>query len=349
MSVRLSKKLGAYFRISLLISGTLICCIIQWSCAAQYQVVTPGSAVQAKVENDNTPFGYLAKWEGKNPVRDRLLSDPKFMDSLETTLGKQRAQQLLTGWGKGDPVASEVARVDDNMVFGACKPNDQCYHQAIIFVSMIDGVVEACWQDATSSNSRSDFWLSPGAKPRKLSAGYCEMRDDTDLSKMFAQNTSDKTKLRATSGPSTPSAQPTIKPVRPSSTVEQPSPQSYGNFTAHVKKGVTTQSELVELFGGPNISTLDADGTETWVYEKTSSHSETVTERNSNASGSVGVQRLDVFFGNVLVGSVSGPTQAEDQPTERTTVSRSIKTLTVIIKFNKDKTVREYSSRAAYF
>ena len=57
-----------------------------------------------------------------------FLSDPKFMDSLETTLGKQRAKQLLTGWGKGDHVASKDLRVDDNMVFAACKPNDQCYN-----------------------------------------------------------------------------------------------------------------------------------------------------------------------------------------------------------------------------
>ncbi len=344
MSARLSKKLGAYFRISLLISGILLCSIIQWSCTTQYQVATP--EFQAKVENDQRPFGYLAKWEGKSPVRNGLLSDPKFVDSLETTLGKQRAQQLLTGWGKGDPVTNKIERIDNNIVFAACKPNDQCYHQVIIFISMIDGVVEACWQDATPSNSLSDFWLSPGAKPRELSAGYCEMQENTDLSGMFAQNTPDKTKLKVASGPGTPSAQPAIKPAP---AAQQPSPQSYGNFNARVKKGVTTQSELVELFGGPNISTLDADGTETWVYEKTSSHSETVTERNSNTGGSLGVQRLDVFFGNVLVGSVIGQTQGEDQPAERTTVSRSIKTLTVIIKFNKDKTVREYSSRAAYF
>ena len=149
---------------------------------------------QARLENEKKPFGYLTKWEGKDPVRNGLLSDPKFNDSLEATLGKQRAKQLLTGWGRGEPVASEVARVDDNMVFGACKPNDQCYHQAIIFISMIDGTVEACWQDAASSKSLSDFWLSPGGKPRKLHAGYCEMHDDTDLSKMFRDNTSDKRK-----------------------------------------------------------------------------------------------------------------------------------------------------------
>ncbi len=150
---------------------------------------------QANVENQKKPFGYLTKWEGKDPVRNGLLSDPKFMDSLEASLGKQRAKQLLIGWGRGEPVASEVARVDDNMVFGACKPNDQCYHQAIIFISMIDGAVQACWQDAASSKSLSDFWLSPGGKSRKLPAGYCEMHDDTDLSKMFRDNTSDKRKL----------------------------------------------------------------------------------------------------------------------------------------------------------
>src|SRR5215213_2482680 len=57
-------------------------------------------------------------------------------------------------------------------------------------------------------------------------------------------------------------------------TAERPSNLSYGTVTAMVKKNVTTQAELIDMFGGPNISTTDKDGTETWVYERTASMSD---------------------------------------------------------------------------
>jgi len=120
-----------------------------------------------------------------------------------------------------------------------------------------------------------------------------------------------------------------------------PSPQSYGYFTAKVEKGVTTQADLMELFGGPNISTLDSDGTETWVYEKTSSSTEIATQTGTNKK----LRELDLFFGLGLYGTGSDKTHT----TSTTTVTRSIKTLTVIIKFDADKTVSEFSARAAYF
>ena len=133
---------------------------------------------------------------------------------------------------------------------------------------------------------------------------------------------------------------PTPQPSTPAA-AETPSPLSYGAITATVKKGVTTQGELVGLFGGPNITTLDSDGTETWVYERTAS------ETSATSQGSVTSQarRLDVFFGLGFVGTGT----VENLSSGRTTVSRSIKSLTVIIKFNQDKTVKEFSARASYF
>ena len=51
-----------------------------------------------------------------------------------------------------------------------------------------------------------------------------------------------------------------------SSEPEQPSALSYGMVTSQVRKGVTTQLELVQLFGSPNISTYDSAGVESWVW-----------------------------------------------------------------------------------
>ncbi len=122
---------------------------------------------------------------------------------------------------------------------------------------------------------------------------------------------------------------------------ETPTRLSYGAITDTVKKGKTTQSDLVALFGGPNITTLDSDGTETWVYERTSSETSSTSQVTENSQ----VERFDFFFGLGLMGKGADARRSND----RTNVSHSIKTLTVIIKFNQDKTVKEYSARAAYF
>jgi hypothetical protein len=124
---------------------------------------------------------------------------------------------------------------------------------------------------------------------------------------------------------------------------------SYALVTSRVKKGVTTQANLIELFGAPNITTMDADGNETWVYERTASESEVTTERSGTADGALGVRNLDLFFGLGYFGTGAGAGKIKGESVERTKVSHSIKTLTVIVKFNKDKTVKEYSARAAQF
>lgn len=128
-------------------------------------------------------------------------------------------------------------------------------------------------------------------------------------------------------------------------TVERPSSLSYGSVTATVKNGVTTQSDLLNLFGGPNISTTDAAGVETWVYERTTSSSDTAGAQDS--------KNLEAFFGAggaggpiAIGGGVAGGTRSSND-VRRTT--SSVRTLTVVVKFNPDKTVKDCSVRASYF
>jgi outer membrane protein assembly factor BamE (lipoprotein component of BamABCDE complex) len=128
-----------------------------------------------------------------------------------------------------------------------------------------------------------------------------------------------------------------VKVEEPNSANIKSQSLSYGMVTSKVKKGITTQQEILELFGGPNITTLTSEGEESYVYEYTSSSSETKETSISAA------KQFDIFFGLGLYGSKSGEEE------KRITVARSIKTLTVIIKFNQDKTVAEYSARASYF
>ena len=112
---------------------------------------------------------------------------------------------------------------------------------------------------------------------------------------------------------------------------------SYGMVTSKVKKGITTQQEILDLFGAPNITTITSEGEESWVYEYTSTSSDTKVSEISKA------KQFDLFFGLGLHRN-----KIEDEK-KRITIERSIRTLTVIIKFNPKKTVLDYSARASYF
>ena len=128
-------------------------------------------------------------------------------------------------------------------------------------------------------------------------------------------------------------------------TAERPSNLSYGTVTATVKKNVTTQSDLIDMFGGPNISTTDKDGSEKWVYERTSSMNDT--------AGSAQDKNFNAFFGGggqvggaTVGGGVSGGSKSSAN--QQRSVN-SVRTLTVVVTFNPDKTVKDYTVRASYF
>lgn len=128
-------------------------------------------------------------------------------------------------------------------------------------------------------------------------------------------------------------------------TTERPTALSYGAVTSTVKKGVTTQMDLLNMFGGPNISSTDADGSEVWVYERTTSTTDTAGAQDS--------KNLEAFFGAggggagvVAGGGVAGGTRSSNDA-RRT--SSSVRTLTVVVKFNPDKTVKDCQTRASYF
>ena len=129
---------------------------------------------------------------------------------------------------------------------------------------------------------------------------------------------------------------------------------SGGTVNALVKKGVTTQLELLELFGGPSISTTDKDGTEVWMYDKTTrttSTSSTLSGKQTRESeASVMAAALGIpFLGGVARAKGKEKEISEGSSDSAGTSSVSIKTVTFIIKFNSNKTVKEYSIRQANF
>jgi hypothetical protein len=115
--------------------------------------------------------------------------------------------------------------------------------------------------------------------------------------------------------------------------------------TSRVEKNKTTQLELLEQFGGANITTTDADGTEVWVYERIVTQSD-VAARSQNFEGAV---NLGVSFGFTNWGGSAGGSASSGSAAAQSSNTISTRTLTVIVKFNPDSTVKDYAVRATYF
>lgn len=96
-------------------------------------------------------------------------------------------------------------------------------------------------------------------------------------------------------------------------------------------------AEVIQVLGSPNIVTTDEERREVWVYDKFST--ETIYS-TSNAGVSVLVL---AGIGNVLAGgapSVSNSSGAS---------SKTQRTLTIIIKFDNDKKVRDFAYHSTSF
>lgn len=140
----------------------------------------------------------------------------------------------------------------------------------------------------------------------------------------------------------------------PQTDATRPDTLSYGMVTGKVKKNETTQHDLLELFGGPSTMTTDRDGTEVWMYDKTAT-----TTSGSYASSESSAQQSEAavmagFFGLPIPGIVGGGASASRSETAaarqgNSFVSRSVKTITFIVKFNEDNTVKDFAVRQASY
>ena len=144
------------------------------------------------------------------------------------------------------------------------------------------------------------------------------------------------------SAPDTPMEQAvTAKPPDDPPNQAGASALSYGTVTAVVVRNKTTQYDLIQMFGGPNISTVDAEGTETWIYERSVSQTDVATKSQEWQAAA----NLNAGFGSVQGGGgVSG-----GQASAGTSMASTFRTLTAIVKFNPDKTVKDYALRASQF
>jgi outer membrane protein assembly factor BamE (lipoprotein component of BamABCDE complex) len=100
-------------------------------------------------------------------------------------------------------------------------------------------------------------------------------------------------------------------------------------------------ADVVGVLGSPNMVTSDEQRRETWVYDKIS------TERVYSAdSGGISTLILGgATIGDGLVGGGVGPSYGSGSGAAATTQ----KTLTVIIKFDSDRRVRDFAYHSSQF
>jgi outer membrane protein assembly factor BamE (lipoprotein component of BamABCDE complex) len=109
-----------------------------------------------------------------------------------------------------------------------------------------------------------------------------------------------------------------------------------GKVQAEIKTGMSG-AEVAQILGSPNIVTTDEERREVWIYDKF--RTETVTSQSS-AGGSILILGLiDSFIagGAPSVNSSSGAS------------SRTQKTMTIIIKFDNEKKVRDFAYHQSSF
>lgn len=118
---------------------------------------------------------------------------------------------------------------------------------------------------------------------------------------------------------------------------EEPNTLTHGMAQMTLRVGQTNQMEVLEAFGAPNITTLDAEGREVWVYDR---HA-TVT---ADASSGFSIGMLVGAAGGDVAGGAGlgfGKKKAKS--------SQSQRTMTLIIKFGPDKRVVDFKSRSSSF
>ena len=108
-----------------------------------------------------------------------------------------------------------------------------------------------------------------------------------------------------------------------------------GKVQQTLKKGMS-QGEIIVALGSPNMVTSDANGLETWVYDKLS------TEVNSNS------QKKSFNLLGGVIGSKIGVGATGGSSSKNSNTSSSQKTLTVVMKFIGKK-LETYTYNASSF
>ena len=131
--------------------------------------------------------------------------------------------------------------------------------------------------------------------------------------------------------PSSPNQVSFVKEVTPI----KESTLTFGLVQQIVKKG-STEQQIIEGLGSPNMVTNNSSGETSWIYDAVST---TIESSNNSSSASI---LGGVGNSNAILGGGVGKAEASSK------VLRTQRTLTVIIKI-KDGIVVSYATRATKF
>jgi outer membrane protein assembly factor BamE (lipoprotein component of BamABCDE complex) len=111
-------------------------------------------------------------------------------------------------------------------------------------------------------------------------------------------------------------------------TTSEPAPNSpltHGNVQLNIQAGKTSQTEILEKFGAPNITSIDSSGNEVWSYQR-----QATVQRSSSANN---------YWTVVLTGG----------STRTSGFEQTQRTATLLIKFDSNKVVSDFRSRTSEF
>ena len=113
-----------------------------------------------------------------------------------------------------------------------------------------------------------------------------------------------------------------------------------GTVQKEIRKGMSA-AEVAEALGSPNIVTTDAEGQEVWIYDRISTD---VTYSRDSGGGILGLI-IGGIAGDILLGGGASGSYSRSTGAESTTQ----RTLTVVIKLDEQKRVRDFAYHASRF
>ncbi len=123
----------------------------------------------------------------------------------------------------------------------------------------------------------------------------------------------------------------------PSYGEEEKNQLTHGMVQMTLKVGETSQLEVAEKFGAPNITTIDGKGQEVWIFRRHATISASKSHSNSFVIGlGFGAGGLGGGAGGGVGNSTSG-------------FEQSSRSMTLVIKFNDQKIVSDFRSRSSSF
>lgn len=113
-----------------------------------------------------------------------------------------------------------------------------------------------------------------------------------------------------------------------------------GKVQREIKVGMSS-AQVVEVLGSPNVVTTDEQRREVWVYDKIATESVYSTSSGGVSALILGGAGSPGLLGGVLGGGSTSQSAGAASKTQRT--------LTIIIKYDENQRVRDFSYRQSSF